>query len=280
MADCDACHLGPHDVAISLTCNDCHTSTEVWQRGGLRHPPVALPGKHGETACFQCHQYPNFKGLNNVCTDCHVSGHTDWGDHDCAECHDPGGTWDMTASTWEGHVEHWDQYKGQHLKVTCAGCHFEGYRPRSQLHDLPHGTREPRRRAGRGSTAQPATRRTSRGRNRDQTGEALISIEAERETHEQNKEVAEYHGAGSRDSAACSWQPWSLTGCAPSRRPSPPWSRRPPLYPPPPTDIPASAAGTDAGGPGFSACRLPRIRSRWSRWTTRTAWIATPTRRR
>jgi len=127
MADCDACHLGPHDVAVSLTCNDCHTSTEVWADVDLGIHPVELPGKHGETACFQCHQYPDFKGLNNVCTDCHVSGHTDWGDHDCASCHDPGGTWDMTASTWDGHADHWDQYKGAHLNVSCQGCHFEGY---------------------------------------------------------------------------------------------------------------------------------------------------------
>ena len=63
MADCDACHLGPHDVAVSLTCNDCHTSTEVWAEVDLGIHPVELPGKHGETACFQCHQYPDFKGL-------------------------------------------------------------------------------------------------------------------------------------------------------------------------------------------------------------------------
>jgi hypothetical protein len=127
MADCDACHLGPHDVASSLTCNDCHASTEVWQQVDLGIHPVPLLGKHGETTCFQCHQYPDFKGLNDVCTDCHVSGHTDWGDHDCAGCHDAGATWDMVAETWEGHADHWDGYKGQHLKVTCNGCHFEGY---------------------------------------------------------------------------------------------------------------------------------------------------------
>jgi hypothetical protein len=127
MADCDACHLGSHDVATSLTCNDCHTSTEVWTEVDLGIHPVPLPGKHGELACFQCHQYPDFKGLNNVCTDCHQSGHTDWGDHDCVACHDPGATWDMVATTWDEHAEHWDQYKGQHLKVSCAGCHFETY---------------------------------------------------------------------------------------------------------------------------------------------------------
>lgn len=127
MADCDACHLGPHDVATSLTCNDCHTSTETWEQVDLGIHPVELLGHHGEVACFQCHQYPNFKGLNNVCTDCHESGHANWGDQECTVCHDPGATWDLVAATWDGHQEHWDQYKGQHLKVACRGCHFAGY---------------------------------------------------------------------------------------------------------------------------------------------------------
>jgi len=127
MADCDACHLGPHDVATSLTCSDCHTSTEVWQQVDPGIHPVSLPGKHGEMACFQCHQYPNFEGLNNVCTDCHESGHSGWGDQDCTGCHDPGETWDMAASTWDGHAERWNQYKGEHLKVACVGCHYETY---------------------------------------------------------------------------------------------------------------------------------------------------------
>jgi len=127
MADCDACHLGPHDVASSLTCNDCHTSTQEWHEVDLKIHPVDLEGMHAETTCFECHQHPNFKGLNNVCTDCHMSGHAGWGDHDCASCHDPGATWDMVAEQWDGHVEHWDQYKGKHLEVACAGCHFETY---------------------------------------------------------------------------------------------------------------------------------------------------------
>jgi hypothetical protein len=127
MADCDACHLGPHDVPTALACNDCHTSTEVWQEVDPGIHPVSLPGKHGETGCFQCHQYPDFKGLNNVCSDCHDSGHTEMGENDCTQCHDPGGTWALTGATWDGHVTHWDQYKGEHLKVACAGCHFETY---------------------------------------------------------------------------------------------------------------------------------------------------------
>jgi hypothetical protein len=127
LANCDACHIGPHDVATSLTCNDCHTSTQTWEEVALGIHPVELPGMHGQVTCFDCHEYPNFKGLNNVCTDCHVSGHTDWGDHDCSTCHDAGATWDMVATQWEDHVEHWDQYKGQHTKVACKGCHFDSY---------------------------------------------------------------------------------------------------------------------------------------------------------
>jgi hypothetical protein len=127
MADCDACHVGPHDVSASLTCNDCHTSTEIWGQVRLGIHPVELPGKHAETPCFGCHEAPNFKGLNNVCEDCHVAGHDDYGDGECSACHDPGGTWTMSGDTWDGHVEIWDQYKGMHEKVTCWGCHFETY---------------------------------------------------------------------------------------------------------------------------------------------------------
>ena len=114
-------------MPTSLTCSDCHTSTEVWQEVDLGDHPMELSGKHGETACFQCHQYPNFEGLNNVCADCHTAGHDDYGGQDCASCHDTGDTWEMVGDEWEGHVTLWDQYKGEHLKVACAGCHFEGF---------------------------------------------------------------------------------------------------------------------------------------------------------
>jgi hypothetical protein len=127
MSGCDTCHEGPHDVAAYLTCPCCHTSMETWEVIDQSSHPVELPGKHGETQCFECHQWPDFQGLNYICTDCHESGHTDWGDEDCTQCHDPGATWDIVASMWDKHVEHWDMYKGDHLKVQCQGCHFETY---------------------------------------------------------------------------------------------------------------------------------------------------------
>jgi hypothetical protein len=127
MADCDACHLAPHSVPTPMPCSDCHTSTEVWNQVESGVHPVALLGKHGETSCFQCHQYPDFAGLGSECSDCHETGHANLGASDCAQCHDPAATWDAVSPTWDGHAEIWDQYKGAHLQVACAGCHFETY---------------------------------------------------------------------------------------------------------------------------------------------------------
>ncbi len=127
MTGCDLCHEGPHDVAAYLTCPCCHTSVETWEEIEPSSHPIELLGNHGEIQCFECHEYPNFRGLHYACTECHESGHSDWGDDDCTQCHDPGATWDIVASTWDKHVELWDMYKGDHLKVQCQGCHFETY---------------------------------------------------------------------------------------------------------------------------------------------------------
>jgi hypothetical protein len=133
MADCGACHLGPHDTSQAplaggeATCNDCHASTEAWAGVETGIHPVALVGKHGETACFACHQYPDFQGLDSACAACHEAGHGPLGDGDCAMCHDAGAGWGMAATEWAGHADYWDQYKGAHLQVSCQGCHFEGY---------------------------------------------------------------------------------------------------------------------------------------------------------
>ncbi|MGD8793500.1 MAG: cytochrome c3 family protein, partial [Anaerolineae bacterium] len=142
IADCDACHLGPHDVPTSMTCNNCHNSTEAWQEVAVDNHPMALTGKHGEAECFQCHQYPNFEGLESDCATCHLPGHDDFGGNDCAACHDPGDTWAMVGDAWDGHAELWDQYKGAHLKVACQGCHFEGYELEPNCdtcHTVPQG---------------------------------------------------------------------------------------------------------------------------------------------
>ena len=90
LTDCNTCHVGPHDVALALTCKDCHTSTETWKETELRVHPVELTGQHAAVSCFNCHPWPNFKGLDYVCSDCHQRPH-DFGKDDCALCHTPVG---------------------------------------------------------------------------------------------------------------------------------------------------------------------------------------------
>ena len=141
MTGCDLCHEGPHDVAEYLACPCCHTSLSTWQEIDASSHPVELLGLHGEAGCFECHTWPDFHGLNYVCIDCHESGHTEWGDEDCTQCHDPGATWDLVAVTWDRHIEHWDMYRGDHRQVACQGCHFETYTDLDpgcdSCHDLP-----------------------------------------------------------------------------------------------------------------------------------------------
>ena len=90
ITDCNTCHVGPHDVALVLTCNDCHTSTETWKDSTLRVHPVELTEQHATPNCFSCHRWPNFKGLDYVCSDCHQRPH-DFGNDNCALCHTPEG---------------------------------------------------------------------------------------------------------------------------------------------------------------------------------------------
>ncbi|MGD8474131.1 MAG: cytochrome c3 family protein [Anaerolineae bacterium] len=127
MTGCDVCHQGPHDVTDYLTCSCCHISMESWSEIDASSHPVELEGAHGELHCFQCHSFPDFKGLHYVCADCHQSGHPGWGGEDCIECHDPAATWNDVNAEWDQHVEIWDMYRGDHRDVACRGCHFEDF---------------------------------------------------------------------------------------------------------------------------------------------------------
>lgn len=66
--------------------------------------------------------------MDSACDDCHTTGHEEWGDLDCAECHEGvAATWADVVATWAGHKEPWDQYKGVHAELVCRACHFETY---------------------------------------------------------------------------------------------------------------------------------------------------------
>jgi hypothetical protein len=90
LTGCNTCHIGPHDVALALTCKDCHISTDTWRETALGIHPVELTGYHATTDCFSCHDWPNFKNLDYVCSDCHKRPH-EFGNDDCALCHTPVG---------------------------------------------------------------------------------------------------------------------------------------------------------------------------------------------
>jgi hypothetical protein len=128
LTDCDACHIGPHDVSSGLTCNGCHASPEKWSTiEALIHPELVSHGIHAEISCFECHAWPNFRDLHGAeCVDCHVPGHERPADTDCATCHDIGINWELTDIAALDHTEFWDYHQGTHPLVDCQGCHLEG----------------------------------------------------------------------------------------------------------------------------------------------------------
>jgi hypothetical protein len=96
LSDCNTCHVGPHDLSQAMSCTDCHVGTSNWRETKLGVHPVALVGYHAKADCFDCHRWPNFRGLDAVCSDCHRRPH-DFGNDNCALCHTAEG-WTSSAS--------------------------------------------------------------------------------------------------------------------------------------------------------------------------------------
>ncbi len=121
LEDCSACHVGPHDVAQALNCNTCHTSTKTWEEVHLAVHPVELVGKHAEIGCFECHKWPNFRGLEYVCSDCHTRPHS-FGSDECQQCHTPEG-WKPVKLSEEMHPFPTDH---DGANGNCTLCHPGG----------------------------------------------------------------------------------------------------------------------------------------------------------
>ncbi|UCC65552.1 MAG: hypothetical protein JSV36_11110 [Anaerolineae bacterium] len=128
MTDCDACHIGPHDVSSGLACDGCHTSAAKWSTiEAIIHPKLVGHGKHAEILCFECHTWPDFHDLHGFdCVDCHIPGHTRPADTDCVKCHDIGINWELTDVAAVDHTEFWGYHQGAHALVDCRGCHLDG----------------------------------------------------------------------------------------------------------------------------------------------------------
>lgn len=127
LADCGACHIGPHDLAADLACADCHPSPEAWATIEASIHPEFSQGKHADPACFECHTWPDFQDLRGAaCADCHTSGHQGTTSTDCAKCHQTGTSWALADEEAIDHTVFWDYHQGQHAQVACRGCHLDG----------------------------------------------------------------------------------------------------------------------------------------------------------
>ena len=122
LSDCGVCHIGPHDAAVAMECRACHQSTELWPEVTMAAHPVELVDKHAEAQCFDCHQKPDFAGLEYVCSNCHQPpGEPHFGP-DCDTCHTPTSFEDATLPP----ELHPVPLVGAHQRATCEACHVEG----------------------------------------------------------------------------------------------------------------------------------------------------------
>ncbi len=126
---CSGCHSSPHDIV--LDCDNCHVSTRLWSQYQASFHPMPLNGRHGEIHCFECHTKPNFRTINNfTCANCHTRPH-EYGGDSCTQCHHDDQPWNQIKELRYvpgfKHPEPWQRYMDIHAKVSCLGCHFQGY---------------------------------------------------------------------------------------------------------------------------------------------------------
>lgn len=118
LADCAACHVGPHEPLAGMACSDCHVSATAWARLDAAAHSVELEGRHAEAQCFDCHQGQE-QALHYECALCHeppAGGH--YGT-DCGMCHTPAGFQQAQLPN------HPVELAGAHQAAPCAGCHGE-----------------------------------------------------------------------------------------------------------------------------------------------------------
>lgn len=137
--DCESCHLhtvrerSPHPphvgVAFLTRCDRCH-GADAWLPAHFDHNRFwPLTGRHQSTACSGCHLNGVYAGTPRDCADAACHGltprarpvdHTQFDDHDCAECHD--------TNAWQpADFPLHDPFfplRGDH-HLDCARCHAD-----------------------------------------------------------------------------------------------------------------------------------------------------------
>ena len=140
LSDCDTCHIGAHDSALTADCSGCHQSTEVWQQVQMASHPLELVGKHALVACSECHPGNSFEQTaGSACRDCHEPpGEAHYGVA-CEDCHSPASFGDASLPAEMHPIE----LTGAHQSAPCEGCHG-GSSPApehecSKCHQRPEG---------------------------------------------------------------------------------------------------------------------------------------------
>lgn len=121
-------------------CEQCHVEHQgrtapliKWPDGGRDNFDHALTGwrllgKHGETACNDCHTGRNesggrtYLGLTNRCSSCHEDNHNGRFGNNCAECHNERG-WKQVNINEFDHTRTRFPLRGQHQQLECHTCH-------------------------------------------------------------------------------------------------------------------------------------------------------------
>jgi hypothetical protein len=117
---CENCHASSHGAGASGQCQECHQPGNAWATVTYDDHPVELVDRHGQAACFECHERPSFGGLEYSCAACHEKPHEVGGDY-CIVCHQPAADWSFVMT-----AEHAFPMDHQGMKVNCGVCHPDG----------------------------------------------------------------------------------------------------------------------------------------------------------
>ena len=140
--ECAGCHTNNYnqttnpnhnELAIALTCEDCHTTNPGWTPATfeVHNEYYPLTGAHATVpTCFDCHE-GSYTNTPNDCFGCHSDDYNQTNDPphqaaqfpaDCEQCHTTSG-WE--PSTFDHDGQYFPIYSGEHQGEwnQCSDCH-------------------------------------------------------------------------------------------------------------------------------------------------------------
>ena len=139
LSGCVTCHnnaynssVNPNHSAagISTSCESCH-NTNAWIPSTFVHSSTGfeLSGQHASIQCSSCHKGTT-SGLNNLCISCHQDKYNSAPNHtsqgyptNCEMCHN---SVDWSQVNFNHQTTNFP-LTGEHLNVSCSGCHSTGF---------------------------------------------------------------------------------------------------------------------------------------------------------